>query len=84
MKKIKLTIQRLTGEVCSHPRSILENNNGDQNMTTSYPAHSNLPPNCSVSRPEYAFAIHFSIFKPKILEIPESEIRQYPLDYLPQ
>jgi hypothetical protein len=35
MKKIKLTIQRLTGEVCSHPRSVLENNNGDQNMTTS-------------------------------------------------
>ena len=62
----------------------LGNNNGDENMNRFYLAHSNLPPNSSVGRPEYAFAMHLSIFKPKILTVSESEIRQYPLDFLLQ
>ena len=53
-------------------------------MTRSCLSHSNFPLNRSVSRPACAFAIHLSIFKPKILDISESEIRQYPLDDLSQ
>ncbi len=55
-----------------------------RNKTGSYLAHSNLPPNRSVIRSKYAFAVHLSIFEPKILEIFESEIRQYTLDLGPQ
>ena len=53
-------------------------------MTRSCLSHSNFPLNRSVSRPACAFAIHLSIFKPKTLDISESEIRQYPLDDLSQ
>ena len=51
-------------------------------MTRSCLSHSNFPLNRSVSRPACAFPIHLSIFKPKVLDISESEIRHYPLDDL--
>ncbi len=62
----------------------LGNKYGYQDMTGSYLAHSNLPPNHSVSRFRYAFTIHLTVFEPKILEIFESEIRQNTLDFLLQ
>ncbi len=51
-------------------------------MTGSFLEHSNLPPNCSVGRSKQAFAVHLPLFKPKILEIFESDIRQNTLNYL--
>jgi hypothetical protein len=67
------TVQRLTKEIQFHPRSVLENSSYDDQSILS--AHSNLPPNRSVSRFKHAFAVLLLVFKPKILEeILESEI----------
>ncbi len=63
IKKINLTLQRLKGEIHFYPRLVLEKNYCDQDMTGSYLAHSNLPPNRSMSRSKYAFAAHLSIIE---------------------
>jgi hypothetical protein len=66
----------------------LENNYGDQDMTGSYLAHSNLPPNRSLAgsntRSPFTSRCRLTVFEPKILEIFDSEIRPNTLDYLLQ
>ena len=61
-------MDRLTGEIHFHPRTVFGNNYGDQDMTLSYLAHSNFPPYSSVGLSISAFAVHLLVFEPKILE----------------